>query len=830
MKCNIFLRTILVTLVILLMTGMKAQRFNQPTSSEIYQKIQKLGVLGNVLYLAAHPDDENTRFIAYSANHKLFNTAYLSLTRGDGGQNLIGPELREELGIIRTQELLAARRTDGGEQYFTRANDFGYSKTADETLEIWDKDKILSDVVWVIRQFRPDVIVCRFPINGGGGHGHHTASALLGLEAFEISGNPGIYSEQLDYVEPWQPLRIVVNTGRWWNDSISANDPNVVAHDIGTYDALQGISHTELASQSRTMHKSQGFGSTGTRGERVEFFEHLGGTMAENDLFEGYEKDWSRVRGGQRCVSITDELQRDFDLVHPEKSITKLLELRRAVEALNDEYWKSKKLAEIDDLIKDCAGLYIEARSEDQWASPGDSVLVEVEAVSRSYDGAVLKSISAKEINVDDNLEVEMGVNEVIEHSVSAMIPSASKSSQPYWLTRKGTLGTYDVEERKLIGTPENAPSINFIASIDFKGTLIDYEMPLYKKWNDPVLGEQGRPYAITPPVLMNIEGSNFIFPDTESQEIDVKVKAIRDGLKGQLLLEAPHGWTISPALHSMTFVEKGEEQTLRVEVTPSVVAESGAFKTVFRTSEKELYSKALRDIIYDHFPAQVYMPEAEAKLVYFDLKKKGERIGYIEGAGDVTAEALRSVGYSVDELSESDIQAENLAKYDAIITGIRLMNVDERIDFYMPELLKYTENGGTLVIQYNTRHRMKTKNFAPYPITLSRDRVTEEDAEVTFLAPKHPVLNSPNVITEEDFDGWVQERGLYFPSEWANEYEPILSWHDTGEEEKKGSLLVADYGEGKYIYTGISFFRELPAGVPGAYRLLVNLLSQGND
>ncbi|MCB0410702.1 MAG: PIG-L family deacetylase, partial [Flavobacteriales bacterium] len=423
----------LLTLMIACLTMVFAQKPHQANSSEIYQKIKKLNVLGNVLYLAAHPDDENTRFIAYCANEKLMNTAYLSLTRGDGGQNLIGPEIREELGIIRTQELLAARRTDGGQQFFTRANDFGYSKTPEETLEIWDKDKILSDVVWIIRKFKPDVIVCRFPTDGKGGHGHHTSSALLGQEAFKIAADPTVYPEQLQFVEPWQAKRIVVNTGRWWNDKISADDSGVVAEDIGLYNPELGISYNELAAKSRTMHKSQGFGSTGTRGEQLEFFEHLEGKEAENSLFDDVDFTWKRAEGGEKIEALIQTIIQSYEVAHPEKSITKLVELKKAVLNLKDEFWRVKKKNEIDALIKDCAGLYLEAKTDDYWATNGDSVKVNFELIARNFEGMKLKRIVVHQNNQLEELDLLLKLNHENELKRTYFINDFDES-QPYWL------------------------------------------------------------------------------------------------------------------------------------------------------------------------------------------------------------------------------------------------------------------------------------------------------------------------------------------------------------------------------------------------------------
>ncbi len=823
------MRLLLVLFSIVSLLSVQAQMPHQPSAAEIYQDMKKLAVLGNVLYLAAHPDDENTRFIAYSANEMLFNTAYLSLTRGDGGQNLVGPELREQLGMIRTQELLAARRTDGGEQFFTRANDFGYSKTPEETLEIWDKEKVLGDVVQVIRQFRPDVIVCRFPVSGGGGHGHHTASAMLGLEAFELAADPAAYPEQLETLETWQALRIVVNTGRWWNDKISAEDPGVVTIDVGAYNEVLGTSYTELASRSRTMHKSQGFGSTGERGEKIEFFEHLAGEEASVDLFEGYKADWSRVSGASTISQKIKILIDRYDLSDPAASISGLLGVHRELQRLSDDFWRVRKLAEVEQLIYDCSGLYLEAIANDYWASPGDSLSLTFELTSRASDDFTWTSFRIPQLDMEVKSEGGLEKNIARFHEQDILLPEDIPYSQPYWLTAEGTLGTYTVEDAELIGIPENDPALTVEFQLNFNGIKLNYSRPVIYKWNDPVNGESYRPFVVTPPVLMTFDQPSHIFTGSEEKEILIKVKAIRKGFEGKMFFEEADGWDVSPSIISLEFTDKGEEKSYSLKVRPTDSAAPTDLVTTVISEGKD-YDQALNEIVYDHIPAQVYLPESNTKLVYIDIKRHGERIAYIPGAGDAIPEALRNIGYQVDELIEDEVTLENLKQYDAVITGIRLLNVDDRIDYYMPELLRYTEEGGTLVLQYNTRHRLKTEKFAPYPLTLSRDRVTEEDAKVTFLMPDHQVLNFPNDITQDDFEGWVQERGLYFPSEWASDYDAILRWNDVGEDAKDGSLLVAEYGKGHYVYTGISFFRELPAGVPGAYRLLTNLLSLGND
>ena len=814
------------TLIIIIFWSLNglAQQPKQLNSSEIYQKMTKLNVLGKVLYLAAHPDDENTRFISYCANEKLFSTAYLSLTRGDGGQNLIGTEIREELGIIRTQELLAARRIDGGQQFFSRANDFGYSKTPEETLAIWDKAKVLADVVWVIRQFRPDVIVCRFPSDGGGGHGHHTSSALLAQEAFEIAGDKAMYPEQLEYVDVWQATRVVVNTGRWWNDSISAEDDGVVAHDIGVYNQRLGLSYNELAARSRTMHKSQGFGSTGSRGEHIEFFEHIKGLKADSSLFEGYDRSWNKFKGGAEIEKQVKQMMVNYNVADPSLSIAALINIRNLLKELEDENWKEIKLKELDELVFQCAGIYIEAIADDYSKCIGDSLYINFELLNRSDVNVKLLRLKSPALSYDKVRSRVLIDNEKINETFSCVLPTIP-ISQPYWLAKKGTLGTYNVEDQQLIGQPENEFSVAFDAIIEIEGEQLTYKFPLIYKWNDPVKGELYRPFIITPKTTVNIEQPIYLFSSKEAQEITLSLKANTDNQTGEFKVIATGGWSLTYE-KAFNLLKKVDESKVVIRLSPMESPQDGLLELYINKEP----SKSLNTISYDHIPVQVWFPNSTAQLVYVSMKKSGEKIGYLLGAGDVVPEALANIGYNVDLLTETDLNLDNLKQYDAILTGVRFFNVNERSPYIAPKLMKYVENGGNLVVQYNTRHRMKTQDFGPYPIRLSRDRVTEENAQVTFLAPEHRVLNYPNKIKLKDFDNWVQERGLYFPDKWDDKYEAILSWHDKNEDAKEGSLLIAQYGKGTYVYTGISFFRELPAGVPGAYRLLVNLISLDNE
>lgn len=799
-----------------------SQQPYQWNSAEIKQKIEKLSVLGNVLYLAAHPDDENTRFISYCANERLFNTAYLSLTRGDGGQNLIGPELREELGIIRTQELLAARRVDGGKQFFTRANDFGYSKGPKETLKIWSKDKVLSDVVYVIRKFRPDVIVCRFPNDGRGGHGHHTSSALLAEEAFKLASDPMAYPEQLALVEPWSPKALYLNTGRWWNDKISAIQDSVTAINIGGYNPLLGMSYNELAAKSRTMHKSQGFGSTGYRGDYEEFFEFLQGEYNDDLIDREFQSTWKRLEGTEDIVKQLEHIKSNFDVNKPSAIVDDLFELRTLVEQIKDLHWKQIKINEIETLIIQCSGIYLEAIADNYQKSMNDSLTVSFEFIQRTKGNNIkLQSVSCARLNYTEQFQLRLSPNKRINEDRLFEVESV-EVSQPYWLKKKGTMGAYDIPNQTLVGNPENAPVYIFNATLVIENHSIDHAFPLVYKSNSPIDGEQYRPFIITPKLTANFNQVNCIFSNDQFKTIALTLKAHSKVESKTLEIRTPKGWEIEYD-SKVVLKNAGDEQKIGVKLKPTKRAENGSLEVLV---DGELLS-SMRTIEYDHIPTQVHFPKAEVSLVNMDLKTVPRKIAYLMGAGDNVPEALINIGYQVDVLEEKDI--DKVPNYDVVMLGIRYLNVNNRASYIMPKLLEFCKNGGNVIVQYNTAHRLKTDVLGPYPLKLSRDRVTQENSPVEILNPKHPVLNYPNKITSNDFNGWVQERGLYFPNEWDDSYKAVLSMYDDEESPKQGSLIVAQYGEGYFTYTGLSFFRELPAGVSGAYRLLANIISLGH-
>ena len=824
-KCLVI--TIFLSLIVFITNA------QQLSSAAIFQKIKKLNVLGNVLYLAAHPDDENTRFISYCANEKMFNTGYLSLTRGSGGQNLIGTEIRDELGIIRTQELLSARQIDGGKQFFSRANDFGYSKTPKETLKIWDRQKILSDVVWVIRKFRPDVIVCRFPTNGKGGHGHHTSSALLAAEAFEISGDTSKFKEQLKYFNAWQPKRVVINTGRWWNDNISDDDPAVVSLDIGGYNKLLGTSYNELAALSRSMHKTQGFGSTGKRGEYLEYFEFLKGDSAKKNIFEGIDFSWERASNNTTATDLTaskiqkliDEIARNYQLGDPSQSIPRLLKLKDLIGTIDDSYWREIKFREVEDIILQCSGLFLEMTTLSSKKTVNDSVSFTLEIVNRSNLKIQLLSLESKVLKFYKNYDKPLTENTVFNLKSKTIVPYNTPFSQPYWLSKRPSKGSYNVGADTLIGNAVNAPSAEFEIHVEIGGQRISYKRPLIFKWNDPVKGEQTKNWIVCPKVTANIDENIMIFSEQKQQIISVTLTAHSKGQKGTINIIRPDGWEVEgPKEYKLP--KKDQQIILKYKISPLKEAKNGSLEIKLNNED----AFAFKTISYDHIKEQIWFPKSSLRLSYLNLNIIPKKIGYLMGAGDLIPNYLKILNYDVELLSPEKLTLDKLKNYDVVLTGIRFFNVNESSSKIAPILMEYTKQGGNVIVQYNTSYRLKTKDFSPYPIKISRDRVTQEDAPVTFLNNSHAVMNFPNKILKEDFDSWVQERGLYFPDGWSKEYKTILSWNDDDEKPKNGSLLITKYGKGYYTYTGISFFRQLPDGVGGAFKLLVNIISLNNE
>ena len=819
----------------MLSVSILAQKPQKLSSNQIYEKVQKLNFLGTALYIAAHPDDENTRLIAYLANNVKARTGYLSLTRGDGGQNLIGSEIRELLGVIRTQELLAARGVDGGEQFFTRANDFGYSKHPKETLEIWDKEKVLSDVVWAIRTFQPDVIINRFNHRTPGTtHGHHTTSAMLSVEAFDLAADTTKFKDQLKYTKTWKPKRLFFNTSWWFYgsrekfESATKENPNFLSFDIGVYYPLKGLSNNELASIASSQHLCQGFGRLTTRGSQNEYLEFLKGEAPkdEKDVFAGINTTWNRIENGGEVGEILYEIEQNFDFVNPEKHLPKLMDAYSLIKNLEDEHWKTIKEKQIKEIIEACAGLYLEASANSSYGVLNEKVDVNFELLNRSTVTIQLTSLKSHIDKEEIFKGVQLSENEKLNFKETFVLET-SKYSDPYWLKKPWELGVYTVDDQKLIGKPETPKETKIDFNLIINSVPITITKNIVRRYAERDKGEIYEPFEVLPKVTTKLKDKVLIFSDSIAKKVVVEVRAGANFINGEVSLQAPENWIVTPKKQFFDVQQKNDKQTIEFFVTPPQNESEGKLKAI-ATLEGKTYEQELIEINYNHIPKQSVLLNSEAKIVRLNIKKAGNNIGYIKGAGDAIPESLKQIGYNVVTINPTEINAKNLANFDAIVLGIRAYNVVKELNFKQKFLLDYVNKGGNLIVQYNTNRRVDVG--APYPLKLSRDRVTNEFAEVTVLDPDNSLLNFPNKITDADFKGWVQERGLYFPNVWAEQYTPVLSMNDEGETPKLGSLLIAKYGKGNYIYTGLSFFRELPAGVTGAYKLFANLLSVGKE
>lgn len=828
----------LFSLIFLAVLGLSAQNTHVKTSAEIHHEIQKLNFLGTALYVAAHPDDENQRMISYLDNNLKARTVYLSLTRGDGGQNLIGPELKELLGVLRTQELLQAREVDGGEQRFSRAIDFGFSKHPDETLEIWDKEKVLSDVIQVIRELKPDIIINRFDHRSPGStHGHHTASAMLSYEAFDLSNDKNVYPDQLNTLEPWQPKRIFFNTSWWFYGSRekfeNADKSNLSTVDIGVFYPELGLSNNEIAALARSQHKCQGFGQLTSRGSTKEYLEFLKGEPLQDNsnLFEGVNTTWTRIMGGEKIGEILKEVEMNFNFKNPAVHLKNLTEAYKLLQNIEDEHWKKLKLKHLKEIILWCGGIYLEANPAQASAIPGDSLQLSIEVLNRSNAPITLTELNIGNGLFSNSYNTNLQENQKVNFDVQLRTPSDIPYTSPYWLKEKGNLGVYKVTNENLIGLPETPVAMTSVFTLDINGVKIDFEKPIVRTFSRPDKGELKEPFVMLPEVTLSFKEDVFIFSNDAAKNIEVQVKPGRDDVQGYIRPQLPEGWIVNPKEIQFANIKKGDVKSFYFEVTPPENESIGTIAVLADVLGKT-FSKSLVEISYDHIPKQSVLLPAEAKIVRLNIKKRGNLIGYIVGAGDKVPESLAQIGYTVETIDVDNLQLNQLSKYDGIVMGIRAYNVVEALKFKQTILLEYVKKGGNLIVQYNTANRWRGQfeNIAPYELTISRDRVTNEFADVAIIAPNHPLVNYPNKIEESDFDNWVQERGLYFPNEWSKEFTPIFSMNDKGEDAKKGSLLVASYGKGNYIYTGLSFFRELPAGVPGAYKIFANMLSLGRS
>jgi LmbE family N-acetylglucosaminyl deacetylase len=857
---------VLLLLGVFLLVSLPAQR-SFSGAPEIEQSLHKLNELGTVLHIAAHPDDERTAVLAYFARGRHMRTAYLSLTRGEGGQNLIGSEQGAQLGIIRTQELLAARQIDGAEQFFTRAIDFGFTRTAEETMQKWGHDRILGDVVWVIRRYRPDVIFLGFSGTPRDGHGQHQTSAILGKEAFIAAADPAKFPEQLKYVKPWQAKRLLQAAGfgapggRGGRGGAAApaqptygpdgmeltSGPQV---DTGAFNPILGYSYEELAVLSRSMHHSQGTGAMRRPGAGRAGMTVTGGAPASKDLFEGIDTSWNRLSGGAPVKAILDEAVKSYEPAHPERLIPLLLKARPLIAAIDDPLAKIK-LTELDETVALCAGLYVEAQARQPEVTPGATLHINTTVLNRSAAKVTLESARVEGIwNQDAGAkQATLGYNQSTDIPLALTVPGSQPYTQPYWLVQPPTADVYQVDDQQMIGLADTPPAVQMRVLFTVDGTPIELVRPVRHRYADRAYGERIRPLVVVPAVAVNLPTPVAVFPDSAARKVQVSVQASVANAEGELRLEAPAGWKTEPAAQSFKIGTAGEQEVLTFEVTPPAGETTGVLHAVASAGGRDIAS-GKQVIAYPHFPAQTLFPPSDIKLVRSNIKVTAKKVGYIMGAGDEMPEALRQLGIDVTLLSQSDLEQGDLSRFDAIVAGVRAYNVRADIRANQQRLLDYVKNGGTYVVQYQTgdspdpnapRGQLLpnpfnqqqgppvTTNLGPYPFSVpggNKYRITVEEAPLKFPNQDSPLLQYPNHINPKDFDGWVQERGVYFAVGWDQHYQTVLSSQDPGEQPLDGGLLWTRYGKGVYVFTAYSWFRQLPAGVPGAYRLFANLLS----
>ena len=816
-----------------------AQAPVQWNSSEIYHALDKFNTFGSVLYVGAHPDDENTRLITYFANHERAQTAYLSLTRGGGGQNLIGPELKSTLGIIRSHELLQARFIDGGEQFFTRALDFGYCKHPSEALDTWGHEEILRDVVQNIRRFKPDLVVNRFNHRTPGStHGHHTASALLSIEAFNKANDPNYDPESAAQYGIWQPKRLFFNTSWWFYGSQeafeAADKTNLLEIPVGQYYAPLGASTGELAARSRSMHKSQGFGSLSSREQETEYLELILGDLPQDkrNPFEGVSRDWHRmgINKDHLIVQSLKDIIENFDFKSPEKHVLELLYVLDELKKLPQNPWKNQKIEALTQIITQCLGLYVSAESSRPYVTPKDEVMAKVEVTNRSHKTLLLNRVYSDQLYFFENTQpqsIHALASRYVE-SLEAPLKSIDLST-PYWLKNQATSGRFEVSNRALIGGALGPESVSVSLDFSLEGHEFTVKTPLRYKYRDRVQGEVFDPFVVLPALTLSSSEAVMVFNDQKPKSLNITLTAHRDAQKGSLSLQHPENWRVEPKYIDFDMPKAGSQANLSFTIYPPKEMQSGQLIPLAQIGD-QFYTKSLLEIQYPHIQKITVLEQAQTQVLKMNISRTTQRIGYIQGAGDAVNKGLEQLGYEVIPIMPERLNPEQLKTLDALVVGIRAFNTSQALVARMEMINEYVAQGGLLLIQYQTTSGLLTKQMGPLPFVLGRDRVTDQDAPMIFLDAKHPIFNEPNSMSTQDFEHWVQERGLYFAQSWGPQFTPLIWMNDPGEVQTECGLILGHYGKGTVIYTGISFFRQIPEGVSGAYKLLANLLSYRHD
>ncbi|HUS05134.1 MAG TPA: PIG-L family deacetylase, partial [Bryobacteraceae bacterium] len=709
-------------------SGLNAQK-NLAGAPGIQQALARLNTVGNVLMIAAHPDDENTALLTQFARGRHLRTGYLSLTRGEGGQNLIGSEQGEMLGLLRTQELLAARRIDGAEQFFTRAIDFGFSKTAEETLEKWGRERVLGDVVWVIRRFQPDVIVLRFSGTPRDGHGQHQSSAILAKEAFAAAADPARFPEQLKYVQPWQAKRMLHNLPGFTRqmEEEAAKTPGRIEVEAGDFDPMLGYSYMEIATQSRSMHRSQGMGGAPRRGPNKNHLVTIAGEPASVDLFQGIDTTWNRIPGGAKVAEVLGQAVQKFDANHPEKTVPLLIQARPLIAGMGDSR-AVQKLNEVDELIVMCAGLWLDASAERSVVVPGETAKISITALNRSRLTVRLKEVKlegARGVPAPAGQSHTLPYNQPFTATLPWAIPASQPYSQPYWMRDPAAGNLYSVADQRLLGTPENPPVLQARFRLAVEDRDIQVTRPVWNRYVDRAQGELTRPLVVAPPVALRLAERALIFPAATAKPVEIEVTA-NAAAKGTVRLEAPAGWVVEPSSRAFDLSEAGQLIALTFRITPPAAESRGELRAIASVGD-QVISSGMRIFDYSHIPPQTVFPPAQAGIVRADIKSLAKNIGYIMGAGDEIPHALQHAGWNVSLLDASSLAQADLGSYDAIVAGVCAYNVRTDLRANHSRLLEYMKNGGTYVVQYNgvasspcTTRPEHVEHIGPFPLKIA--------------------------------------------------------------------------------------------------------------
>ena len=861
-------------------------------ASEVWRALQRLQTTATVLHTVAHPDDENGALLTWLSRARGIRTGLYSTTRGEGGANLIGSELFDALGIVRTEEHLASVRYYGIDLFFSSAVDFGYSKRLDETLEKWDYEMLLEDMVRLIRLYRPDVIIARYQGNRQDGHGHHQASGVVTKEAFRVAGDANRFPEHLaEGLQPWQPKKLYISRSRWRRSNDTGDVP-VLNIDTGEYNALLGLSYSQIARQGLSYQRSQGAGQTrASKGSSVSELRLVDTTLSEqpkseNTLFDGLDTTISGMAKLANIPTLNAEFTQLQDSVDAAVSaydarqpwtivphlVSGLRTTRGLIEKIQEAGTNSSEQSHLLFLLRNkeqefmtaanaALGVSLEVfvqpageRSVDTFtvAIPGQKFsigmrMVNPAPVAAEFINAWLdtpEGWNTHQIQGDEDAKemTPIETNKPVSIEFGVEVPQNAVYTQPYWSRASeyhDAVYTLNHPESRFL--PFTPPEVHGVVTyrvdgVDFIATQPAQTRSINRPW-----GERRRLLTVAPAISLSVSPRIGVIPISESTMTGGKttfittvemLNNVKGESEGTLSLKLPDGWQASPENAPFAFTHEGASKTFTFQVSAEDVEAGNVYtlQAVATYNGKE-YTTGYQTIDHrDLEPRHLYHPATMTlHSISLELPQKNLSIGYIMGVGDKVPEALEQIGIDVEMLDREELRTGDLNRFDTILVGIRAYAVRRDLVAYNSRLLDYVHKGGNLIVQYQTPE-FDAAPFGPYPYTMGRrpEEVSEEDAKVTILMPDNPIFRSPNQITEADFDGWVEERGSKFLTEWDANYQALLTCNDREQEPQHGGFMYAEYGQGTYTYAAYAFYRQLPAGVGGAYRLFINMLTLG--